>query len=91
MKTTELLDDILARLPALRDNGVTHLSVDPATGAISMLIAPRVPVRTEASADSKGQERAASFDEASALGIQPGAPMPRSFRDRRATATPETK
>lgn len=82
MTTTELLDEILARLPALRDNGVTHVSVDPKTGAVSMLIAPRPPVRVEVEGDPNSKQRVATFEEASQLGIQPGSPMPRSFRDR---------
>lgn len=85
--TIELLDALIARLPALRDQGVTHVSVDPATGAVSMLISPK-PVEV---AVAKEGERSATLEEASELGIRPGSPMPRSFRDRRTSATPQVR
>ena len=86
--TTELLDGLIARLPALRDQGVTHISVDPTSGAVSMLIAPK-PV--EVAADGKSAQRLATQEEASELGIQPGSPMPLSFRERRNTAAPAVR
>jgi hypothetical protein len=85
--TTELLDELIARLPALRDQGVTHISVDPTSGAVSMLIAPK-PVDVQAAKDGP---RLATQEEASELGIQPGSPMPLSFRERRTSAAPAVR
>jgi hypothetical protein len=78
--TTELLDQIIARLPALRDQGVTHISVDPASGAVSMLIAPKPPEMPEGAPEGK------PFDDGSTYSLPPGTPMPRSFRERLNTA-----
>lgn len=90
--TTELLDDLIARLPQLRENGVTHFSVDPNTGAVSMILLPlpRVPAAADEQPTTSG-ERVATFEEASALGILPGSPMPRTFRDRQKSAAPMVK
>lgn len=88
--TIELLDQIIARLPALRDQGVTHFSVDPASGAVSMLIAPKPPAMPEGAKDGMKP-----FEDGSTYGLPAGANMPPSFRDRLRTAqgggTPEVK
>lgn len=86
MTSTELLDALLERLPRLREQGVTHLSVDPATGAVSMLIAPKPP-------EASGQDGQPSkpYDDGSELGLLPGAPAVRTFRERMKTSAPAVK
>lgn len=94
MTTIELLDQLIARLPVLREQGVTHLTIDPSTGATSMLIAPRAPVQlmTDAVAEGKKPDGAQqSFTEASELGLRPDAPRPRSFRERMTAPAPQVK
>lgn len=95
MTTIELLDQLIARLPVLREQGVTHLTIDPSTGATSMLIAPRAPVQLMAdpageAEKPKGDGGAASFVAASELGLRPDAPRPQPFRER-LKATPQVK
>lgn len=88
MTTPEMLDALLERLPQLRAHGVTHVSVDPASGAVSMLIAPKLPDPVVA---SEGEKAAQVYDDGSTFGLPPGTPMPRSFRERRASMAPQVK
>jgi hypothetical protein len=80
MTSTELLDALLERLPRLREQGVTHLTVDPGTGAVSMLIAPKPP--EPATQDDKAAAK--PYDDGSLMGLLPGAPAPLTFRERMA-------
>jgi len=73
----DLLAAIIAKLPALREHGVTHVSVDPSTGAVSMLIAPLPVVHVEPE-----QPAVATYDDGSTYSLAPGTPMPRSFKER---------
>jgi hypothetical protein len=84
--TTELLDAVIARLPALRDQGVTHFSVAK-DGAISFIMAPKLP---EAEPTKEPQERQEPWDPA-ALGLDVSTPRPRSFRERQASRAPQVK
>src|SRR6266508_3957475 len=75
--TIEMLDALIERLPQLRDQGVTHISVDPASGAVSMLIAPKPPAPLE-QAESTTPEK--PWDPVS-LGLRPDTPRIRTFRE----------
>ncbi len=85
--TIEMLDALIERLPQLRDQGVTHISVDPASGAVSMLIAPKPPAPLE-QAEATTPEK--PWDPVS-LGLRPDTPRIRTFRERRATPAPTVK
>lgn len=87
MTTPELLDALLERLPRLREQGVTHVSVDPTTGAVSMLIAPKAP---EPTTDERAPQQRSTWDP-TAIGLPSDTPEPRSFRERRTTAAPAVK
>lgn len=84
--TTELLDAVIARLPALRDHGVTHFSVDQ-HGALSVIMSPKLPEPAPAKAQPEHEE---TWDPG-ALGMDPSTPRPRSFRERRMGAAPQVK
>lgn len=82
--TTELLDKIIARLPDLRAHGVTHISVDPTSGAVSMLIAPKPPKPPEV--PECAEDGMKPFDDGSTYSLPPGTAMPPTFRERLNTA-----
>lgn len=86
--TIEMLDALIERLPRLRDNGVTHFSVDPNTGAVSVILAPRPVELTEE--QSEGQTPS-PYDDGSTYSLPPGTQMPPSFRERLKSATPTVK
>lgn len=88
MTTPEMLDALLERLPQLRAHGVTHVSVDPASGAVSMLIAPKPLERAVDDGEKKPPARPWDPE---ALGLRADTPAPLSFADRRAAKAPETK
>jgi hypothetical protein len=79
--TIELFDQIIERVPRLRELGVTHFSVDPATGACSMIlgVAPPAP---KLGAEEEPEKQAAPYNDGSTYGLAPGAAMPPTFRER---------
>jgi hypothetical protein len=85
--TLELLDEIIARLPALREQGVTHFTF----GDVSMILAPRLPEAPQSGETSEQVAQSSPYNDPTAYGLDPRTPMPRSFRERRATSAPQVK
>ena len=85
---TELLDALIARLPALREQGVTHFSIDPSTGAFSMILGPRLEPVQQQQREESPKGPAWHPEE---MGLAADTPQPRSFRERRASMSPAVK
>jgi len=84
LETGRLLDQLIERLPVLREQGVTHVSVDPASGAVSLILGPKPPPPDDAQAGE--QKPARPYDDGSTYSLPPGTPMPPTFRERLQTA-----
>jgi hypothetical protein len=84
----EALDALIARLPALREQGVTHFSIDPSTGAFSMILGPRLEPVQQQQREESPKGPAWHPEE---MGLAADTPQPRSFRERRASMSPAVK